>query len=66
MNTQKNAPESAYIDKKELAKRLHKTPRTIEIWMKQGLLPYIKLGRSCLFNWQRVVSHLEEKFGQNA
>jgi hypothetical protein len=60
LNLTAPAPNSDdLITKKELAKRLHKTPRCIELWMRRRYLPYIKLGRSVLFNWPDVVKALE-------
>ena len=47
------------ITKKELAVRLHKSPRCIELWMKRRYLPYIKVGRSVLFSWPDVLKALE-------
>ena len=47
------------ITKKELAARLHKSPRCIELWMKRRYLPYIKVGRSVLFSWPEVLKALE-------
>ena len=47
------------ITKKELAARLHKSPRCIELWMKRRYLPYIKVGRSVLFSWPDVLKALE-------
>ena len=47
------------ITKRELAARLRKTPRCIEIWMKARYLPYIKIGHSVLFDWQEVVASLK-------
>ena len=43
------------ITKAELARRLHKTPRCIEIWMRRRYIPYLKVGRSVLFQWRDVV-----------
>jgi excisionase family DNA binding protein len=39
------------LTKKELAVRLRVTTRTIDGWMKEGYLPYIKIGRSVRFRW---------------
>ena len=47
------------ITKRELAQRLHKTPRCIEIWMRAHYLPYIKIGHSVLFDWSAVVTSLK-------
>lgn len=47
------------IDKREAARRLNKSVRTIDAWMKAGRLPYIKVGRSILFRWRAVLEKLE-------
>jgi hypothetical protein len=53
------ANDAELITKKELAARLHKTPRCIELWMRRRYLPYIKVGRSVLFHWPDVLKALE-------
>jgi hypothetical protein len=44
--------------KREVAAKLKKSPRTIDAYMRQGKLPYIKLGKSVLFNWRDVLDSL--------
>ncbi len=51
-----------YIDKLEVGRRLTVRPRTVERWMKQGRLPYYKLGRAVRFKWSEVVAHLTRTF----
>jgi predicted DNA-binding transcriptional regulator AlpA len=55
-----------YITKPEVAQRMQKTPRTIERWMIDGILPYIKIGKgkraSVLFRWSDIQAHFEAKF----
>ena len=46
------------LTKPEVAKRVRKSKRTIDLWMRQGKLPYIKLGKSVLFDWRAVMEHL--------
>jgi len=46
--------------KPELAVRLRRSPRTVDLWMRQGKLPYLKIGKSVLFRWSDVL----EKLGQ--
>jgi hypothetical protein len=46
------------LTKKEVACRLHKSHRCIEIWMRRRYLPYFKIGRSVLFRWADVVAAL--------
>ena len=47
------------LDKRETARRLNKSVRTVDAWMKRGRLPYIKVGRSILFRWGAVLERLE-------
>ena len=54
-------PVEGFIDKVEVAKRLDKKLRTVDNWMRRGLLPYYKIGRSVSFKWSEVETHL----GQN-
>jgi excisionase family DNA binding protein len=55
------------ISKTDVAQRLGKTPRTIEHWMRQGVIPYIKIGRgrraTVLFKWADIEAHLKANFG---
>lgn len=58
-----------YIQKQELARRLCKTTKTVERWMQEGAIPYMKIGTgrraTVLFRWDVVQAHLESKFGVN-
>ena len=47
-----------FISKTEVARRLKKRTRTIENWMKQGLLPYYKINHSVAFKWSEIEAHL--------
>lgn len=51
-----------FINKAEVARRLKKKLRTIDNWMKRGILPYYKMGRSVSFKWSDVQTHLESNF----
>lgn len=66
VNSNQNETNSELLSKPELAKRLKKTTRTIENWCAAGYLPYVKIGKSVLFRWDSVLTHLEEKFGHNS
>jgi hypothetical protein len=46
-----------FIGKAELARRLGKTTRTVDAWMKRGILPFFKPDRSVLFRWSDVEDH---------
>jgi excisionase family DNA binding protein len=47
------------LDKREIARRLNKSVRTIDVWMKSRRLPYCKVGRSVLFRWGAVLEKLD-------
>lgn len=51
----------AFINKREVARRLGKTLRTVDNWMLSGLLPYYKMGRSVSFRWSEVERQLEAR-----
>jgi len=42
----------------DVASRLHKSVRCLEVWLRRGYLPYFKVGRSVLFRWPDVVAAL--------
>jgi hypothetical protein len=44
--------------KRELAIKLRRSPRTVDQWMRQGKLPYLKIGKSVLFRWPDVLEKL--------
>ena len=65
MNTKLESPAlgvthgDELLTKAQLAQRLHKSPRCVEIWMRQRYLPYVKIGHSVLFNWADVLAALK-------
>ena len=54
------ATPEGFIGKTEVARRLNKTLRTVDNWMQRGLLPYYKIGRSVVFKWSDVETHLTQ------
>jgi len=56
--------EERLLDKREVARRVRKTTRTVDQWMARGLLPFLKLpgGRrgTVLFQWKDVLAALEK------
>ena len=49
-----SVPVEEFINKAEVARRLKKTVRCIDNWMKRGILPYYKIGRSVAFKWSEI------------
>ena len=52
------AGESGFIDEKQLLARLPISRGTLGNWKAKGLLPYIKIGRRCLYDWASVQAAL--------
>lgn len=55
-------PPEKYLKKHEVAQLLNKSVRTVEHWMRDGILPYFKLGRTVRFLWSDVKAHLDAKY----
>ena len=53
------------INKKQLARQIGVTPRTIESWMRLGHVPYMKIGRSVRFDQEDVLRSLKRRHGRN-
>jgi hypothetical protein len=52
--------DEVLLDKPEIARRLKKSVRTVDAWMKCGRPPYIKPSeRPVLFRWGAVLEKLE-------
>ena len=51
---QSASAETGFIDEKQLLARLPISRRTLGNWKAKGLLPYIKIGRRCLYDWASV------------
>ena len=61
-DTRMKTNEDGYLTKLEVARRFRRTPRTIEIWMRMGRLPFLRIGRSVLFHWPTVEQHMQQHF----
>jgi hypothetical protein len=46
--------QAGFIDEKKLLARLPISRRTLGNWKAKGLLPFIKIGRRCLYDWPSV------------
>jgi excisionase family DNA binding protein len=51
----------------EVAARFGMTARTIEHWMRRGVIPYLKIGKgrraTVLFKWTDIEAHLKANYG---
>ena len=46
--------QTGFIDEKQLLARLPISRGTLGNWKAKGLLPYIKIGSRCLYDWASV------------
>jgi excisionase family DNA binding protein len=46
--------------KREVAAKLKRSVRTVDAWMREGKLPYIKVGKTVLFRWTDVLEKLNQ------
>lgn len=66
MALKNNDMKNELINRKELARRLKITPRTVTTWTKRLNLPIIKgNSRSSLYDWEKVHAHLVKNYGVN-
>lgn len=56
--------DDGFINKRQLAQKLKTSPRTIEKWVQQGLIPCMKIGRTVRFNWEMVKKELQANCGR--
>ena len=54
-------PLTEFLTKRELAALLKVTVRTLETWLREGRLPFIKVSKSVRFHWPTVLAHLNSK-----
>ena len=48
------AGEPSFINEKQLLARLPVSRGTLANWKAKGILPFIKIGRRCLYDWPSV------------
>ena len=60
------ADEETFISKKETARRLKKSLRTLSVWMQKDWVPFHKVGNTVLFKWSEVDAELARQRGPNA
>jgi excisionase family DNA binding protein len=48
------------LDKREVGAKLKRGRRTVEKWMREGQLPYFKIGGTVRFRWGDVLKKLEK------
>ena len=53
-----NPASDALLTKRELAPKLKRSVRTVDMWMRQGKLSYLKLGKTVRFRWSDVLEKL--------
>lgn len=51
-----------FIGKREVARRIGRTVRTVDNWMRRGLLPYYKCNNSVSFRWSEIQVFMRQNF----
>lgn len=49
---------SGFLDERSVLTRIPVSRRTWGNWKARGLIPYIKIGRRCLYDWENVANAL--------
>jgi excisionase family DNA binding protein len=52
----------AFLTKEEVGSRLRKPVRTIEDWMRRGIIPYYKVGQAVRFRWSEVQAQFAARY----
>jgi excisionase family DNA binding protein len=53
-----DAASDGLLNKWGVAEKLHVSKRTVDLWMRQKRLPFIKLGKTVRFHWPDVLAKL--------
>lgn len=62
-----NATIEGWIKKRDVAKHLNVSQRTVDNWMTKGVIPYIRLGeRRVLFKLSEVDEAVNRRFKRNS
>lgn len=56
---------NALLTKRALAAKLQIAPRTLDLWMKKGHVPYLKVKKSVRFVFSDVLKKLNENYRVN-
>lgn len=51
----------AFLKKAEVARMLRVSERTVEIWVRNGIIPAFRLGRSVRFDRDAILDHLRQQ-----
>ena len=46
-----------FVTKEEVAKGMRKSVRAVEAWMREGCIPFYRLGQAVRFRWSEVQAH---------
>lgn len=57
-----NPRADGMLNRRELAKHLRISTRTVDEWRTERLIPFIKLRKVVIFYWPDVVQHLRENY----
>jgi hypothetical protein len=49
-----------FINKREVARRMGRTTRGVELMMRRGIIPYYNFDWRCAFRWSEIQAHLAQ------
>jgi len=55
-----NGASDGLLNKRRLAVKLGISKRSVDVWMKKGRLPFMKIGKTVRFRWPDVLEKLSE------
>lgn len=55
-----NGANDGLLNKRGLAVKLRISKRSVDVWMKKGRLPFIKIGKTVRFRWPDVLQKLDQ------
>ena len=62
MQTTTTNSNNELLTKKEAASLLRISVRTLDLWMRRGVVPYLKIGRTVRLRRSALFHHLSAKF----
>lgn len=58
-----NDPEPILDRKQKFAQRASVSPRTVDNWLHNKIIPHIRIGRAVLIPWREALEHLRRNYG---
>jgi excisionase family DNA binding protein len=60
MSENKVSNDCLFLKKCEVAKMFAVTERTVEVWVRKGTIPALRLGRTIRFDRESIIKHVRD------